>query len=170
VTSDESAHRPHLDVIVDNDQLSLAIGKRGLNVRLAAELIGAKIDIKSEEEVKGEVADALTAMLQEAMAEARAATNVHDIENMPAEWADTLEDAGYDDLDSLVNASSEDLTAIDGVDADMAAQMIELARKHEQVGEDEPAEEEDSEEEADEEGQAGEEPAEAENPEEAKVE
>src|SRR5437762_6573796 len=55
VTSDESAHRPHLDVIVDNDQLSLAIGKRGLNVRLAAELIGAKIDIKSEEEVKGEV-------------------------------------------------------------------------------------------------------------------
>src|ERR1700686_5248356 len=55
VTSDESAHRPHLDVIVDNDQLSLAIGKRGLNVRLAAERIGAKIDIKSEEEVKGEV-------------------------------------------------------------------------------------------------------------------
>jgi len=37
VTSDEQAHRPHLDVIVDNDQLSLAIGKRGLNVRLAAE-------------------------------------------------------------------------------------------------------------------------------------
>src|SRR6202011_5075842 len=89
VTSDEAAHRPHLDVIVDNDQLSLAIGKRGLNVRLAAELIGAKIDIKSEEEVKGEVADALSAMLQEAMAEARAETNVHDIEEMPEEWANT---------------------------------------------------------------------------------
>src|SRR5437588_1677640 len=59
VTSDESAHRPHLDVIVDNDQLSLAIGKRGLNVRLAAELIGAKIAIQSEEEVQGDVADAL---------------------------------------------------------------------------------------------------------------
>src|ERR1019366_6014553 len=83
VTSDEQAHRPHLDVIVDNDQLSLAIGKRGLNVRLAAELISAKIDIKSEEEVKGEVADALSAMLQEAMAESRAETNVHDIDNMP---------------------------------------------------------------------------------------
>jgi transcription termination/antitermination protein NusA len=135
VTSDEAAHRPHLDVIVDNDQLSLAIGKRGLNVRLAAELIGAKIDIKSEEEVKGEVADALTAMLQEAMAESRSQTNVHDIENMPAEWADTLEEAGYDDLDSVINASTDDLTAIEGVDEEMAAQMIELARKHEQVEE-----------------------------------
>ena len=138
VTSDEQAHRPHLDVIVDNDQLSLAIGKRGLNVRLAAELIGAKIDIKSEEEVKGEVADALSAMLQEAMAEARAETNVHDIEEMPEEWANTLEAAGYDDLDSLINASVEDLVAIEGVDEETAQQMIEVARKHEQIDEGEP--------------------------------
>ncbi len=135
VTSDEAAHRPHLDVIVDNDQLSLAIGKRGLNVRLAAELIGAKIDIKSEEEVKGEVADALSAMLQEAMAESRAQTSVRDIENIPDDWAQMLEDAGYDDLDSVINASVEDLTAIEGVDEEMAGQMIELARKHEQVEE-----------------------------------
>ncbi|HVE71919.1 MAG TPA: transcription termination factor NusA [Thermoanaerobaculia bacterium] len=135
VTSDEQAHRPHLDVIVDNDQLSLAIGKRGLNVRLAAELIGAKIDIKSEEEVKGEVADALAAMLQEAMAESRAQTGVREIENMPEEWAQLLDDAGYDDLDSIINASVDDLTAIDGVDEDLAAQMIEIARKHEQVEE-----------------------------------
>ncbi|MEK6372068.1 MAG: transcription termination factor NusA [Acidobacteriota bacterium] len=143
VTSDEMAHRPHLDVIVDNDQLSLAIGKRGLNVRLAAELIGAKIDIKSEEEVKGEVADALSAMLQEAMAESRAQTNVHDIDEMPADWADTLEAAGYDDLDSVLNASPEDLTAIDGVDEEMAQQMIELSRKHEQVDEEEQPSDED---------------------------
>jgi len=156
VTSDESAHRPHLDVIVDNDQLSLAIGKRGLNVRLAAELIGAKIDIKSEEEVKGEVADALTAMLQEAMAEARAATNVHDIENMPAEWADKLEEAGYDDLDSVMNASAEDLSAIPDVDDETARQMIELAQKHEQL--EEPQEEQEFEEET----PAEEEPAAAE--------
>ena len=135
VTSDENAHRPHLDVIVDNDQLSLAIGKRGLNVRLAAELIGAKIDIKSEEEVKGEVADALSAMLQEAMAESRSQTNVHDIDDMPDEWADKLEAAGYDDLDSLVNASVDDLTAIDGIDGDTAGKIIELAQKHEEVAE-----------------------------------
>src|SRR5687768_8094025 len=135
VTSDEIVHRPHLDVIVDNDQLSLAIGKRGLNVRLAAELIGAKIDIKSEEEVKGEVADALSAMLQEAMAEARAETNVRDIDNMPAELADKLEEAGYDDLDSVVNASAEDLMAIPGVDEETANQILEIARKSEEVDE-----------------------------------
>src|SRR5687768_907636 len=145
VTSDEPTHRPHLDVIVDNDQLSLAIGKRGLNVRLAAELISAKIDIKSEEEVKGEVADALSAMLQEAMAESRAQTGVRDIENMPDDWAQLLEDAGYDDLDSVINATVEDLTAIEGVDDDMAAQMIALGRKHEQVDEvEESDEDEDS--------------------------
>ncbi|HET7711110.1 MAG TPA: transcription termination factor NusA [Thermoanaerobaculia bacterium] len=149
VTSDEQAHRPHLDVIVDNDQLSLAIGKRGLNVRLAAELIGAKIDIKSEEEVKGEVADALAAMLQEAMAEARAQTHVKEIENLPAEWAEKLEEAGYDDLDSLLNASVEDLTAIPDVDDEMASQILEIARKHEQV-EEEPYEEEGEGEEEDE--------------------
>src|SRR5256712_23895 len=133
VTSDETAHRPHLDVIVDNDQLSLAIGKRGLNVRLAAELIGAKIDIKSEEEVKGEVADALSAMLQEAMADQRSQTNVHDIDEIPQEWADKLEAAGYDDLDSILNASIEDLTAIDGIDAESAAKVIEIATRHEEV-------------------------------------
>ena len=149
VTSDEQAHRPHLDVIVDNDQLSLAIGKRGLNVRLAAELIGAKIDIKSEEEVKGEVADALTAMLQEAMAESRSQTGVREIEGMPEEWAQLLEDAGYDDLDSVINASVEDLIAIEGVDEETAAQMIEVARKHEQVEETEPDTGEEDEEEQD---------------------
>jgi transcription termination/antitermination protein NusA len=159
VTSDDQAHRPHLDVIVDNDQLSLAIGKRGLNVRLAAELIGAKIDIKSEEEVKGEVADALSAMLQEAMAESRSQTSVQEIEDMPTEWATMLDQAGYDDLDSVINASVEDLIAIEGVDEEMAAQMLELARKHEQVSEAEEADsdEEEYEEEDEDEG----EPAEA---------
>src|SRR6266849_3367582 len=163
VTSDESAHRPHLDVIVDNDQLSLAIGKRGLNARLAAELIGAKIDIKSEEEVKGEVADALSAMLQEAMAESRAQTNVHDIDEMPAEWADKLDAAGYDDLDSVVNASVDDLTAIEGIDSESAAKILEVARQHEEVEETPYAEEGEGE------AVAETEPGE-EKPEEAKVE
>src|SRR5688500_18310417 len=153
VTSDEQAPRPHLDVIVDNDQLSLAIGKRGLNVRLAAELIGAKIDIKSEEEVKGEVADALSAMLQEAMAEARAETNVRDIDDMPTEWADKLVEAGYDDLDSVVNATTDDLMAIPGVEEEMAAQILELARKHEEVEE---GSSEESESEGDEDGEEAE--------------
>jgi DNA integrity scanning protein DisA with diadenylate cyclase activity len=90
-------------------------------------------------------------MLQEAMAESRAQTGVREIENMPDEWSQLLEDAGYDDLDSIINASVEDLTAIEGVAEEMAAQIIELARKHEQVEE---SPEEESEEEASDEEQA----------------
>src|SRR5450631_1992078 len=48
-------HDKHLEVIVDDSQLSLAIGKKGQNVRLAAKLLGWKIDIKSEEEKRQEV-------------------------------------------------------------------------------------------------------------------
>ena len=44
-----------MEVIVDDSQLSLAIGKKGQNVRLAAKLLGWKIDIKSEEEKRQEV-------------------------------------------------------------------------------------------------------------------
>jgi transcription termination/antitermination protein NusA len=130
VTSGEEEIRPQLDVIVDDDQLSLAIGKRGLNVRLAAELINARIDIKSEDEVKGEVADALTQMLQVAMAEARAETSVHDIEGLDPELSEMLEGAGYDDLDSLVNATPEDLAQIEGIDVDTAQQIIEVAQEY----------------------------------------
>ena len=45
----------HLEVIVDDTQLSLAIGRKGQNVRLAAKLMGWRIDIKSEEEKRQEV-------------------------------------------------------------------------------------------------------------------
>ena len=44
-----------MDVVVEDTQLSLAIGKKGQNVRLAAKLTGWRIDIKSEEEKRREV-------------------------------------------------------------------------------------------------------------------
>ena len=52
----------HMEVIVDDSQLSLAIGKKGQNVRLAAKLLGWKIDIKSEEEKRQEVETAMAAL------------------------------------------------------------------------------------------------------------
>ena len=52
---------PHkLEVIVEDSQLSLAIGKKGQNVRLASKLIGWDIDIKSEEEKRREIEDQMT--------------------------------------------------------------------------------------------------------------
>ncbi len=53
----------HLEVIVDDSQLSLAIGKKGQNVRLAAKLLGWKIDIKSEEEKRQEVEEQMRGMM-----------------------------------------------------------------------------------------------------------
>src|ERR1700730_2199206 len=50
-----NAAERHMEVIVDDTQLSLAIGKKGQNVRLAAKLLGWKIDIKSEEDKRQEV-------------------------------------------------------------------------------------------------------------------
>jgi N utilization substance protein A len=53
----------HMEVVVDDPQLSLAIGKRGQNVRLAAKLIGWKIDIKSEEEKRRELESRMADMV-----------------------------------------------------------------------------------------------------------
>src|SRR5689334_19257557 len=53
----------HMEVIVDDSQLSLAIGKKGQNVRLAARLLGWKIDIKSEEEKRQEVENQMAALV-----------------------------------------------------------------------------------------------------------
>ena len=52
-----------MEVIVDDTQLSLAIGKKGQNVRLAAKLLGWRIDIKSEEEKRQEVESQMAALV-----------------------------------------------------------------------------------------------------------
>src|SRR5260370_7079021 len=54
---------PHLDVIVEDEQLSLAIGKRGQNVRLASELITARTAIKSQTTVNDKVTQPLPRIL-----------------------------------------------------------------------------------------------------------
>ncbi len=117
---------PHLDVIVEDDQLSLAIGKRGQNVRLAAELLGAKIDIKSETDVKDEVADALANMLQLAMAaEDEKPFDPIDIPGIGEKTAEKLREAGYTDLDNLAQADLEALEAVETVGAKTAESILE---------------------------------------------
>ena len=126
---------PHLDVIVEDEQLSLAIGKRGQNVRLASELLNARIDIKSETDVKDEVAGALAEMLQSAMAEQESAAAqepaVFDLTNAPgvgAQTAKTLEEAGYGTLEALLAAQPEQLEAVEGVGAKTARAILEWAQ------------------------------------------
>ena len=123
---------PHLDVIVEDEQLSLAIGKRGQNVRLAAELLGAKIDIKSETDVKGEVADALAQMLQTAMSEELDAEpapefRLTDAPGVGAKTAEALEEAGYGTLEALAAAEPEALEAVEGVGGKTAQAIVDWA-------------------------------------------
>ena len=122
---------PHLDVIVEDEQLSLAIGKRGQNVRLASELIGARIDIKSESDVKDEVADALARMLQTAVAQSEGdeeaaavapavAVDLTAVPGVGPKTAEKLTEAGFGRLDLLAAAGVERLTGVEGVGAQTA--------------------------------------------------
>src|SRR5450830_1110611 len=94
---------PTLECIVEEDQLSLAIGKRGQNVRLAAALIGARIEIKSEQAVKAEVAQALQRMLLNSQRRGTALSEVPDVDE--AAVAAFLA-AGYTTVGDLVDAEA----------------------------------------------------------------
>jgi len=135
---------PHLDVIVEDEQLSLAIGRRGQNVRLASELIGARIDIKSESDVKDEVADALAKMLQTAIAEgapgeAPATETPIDLTEAPGigeKTAAALDEAGFGTIEALIEATPEELQQVEGLGPKTVASLLEwAAEKAEELGE-----------------------------------
>lgn len=120
-----------VEVIVADEQLSQAIGKRGQNVRLAGRLVGWRIDIKSETEKRAEV---------EAEDEARGrAAGLFQRLQIPDEVVASLIEAGFRDLEQLIAADLEDLTRVPGVDIEMclhihdhAEQVIEAVRQEEE--------------------------------------
>ena len=116
---------PHLDVIVEDEQLSLAIGKRGQNVRLASELIGARIDIKSETDIKDEVADALARMLN--VDRGADELDLTEIPGVDGDIAAALSGAGLGELEAIENAGVEALTMVPGVDEALATAILEWA-------------------------------------------
>src|SRR5919199_1435525 len=119
-----------MEVIVNEDQLSLAIGKRGQNVRLATKLVGWNIDIRSEEELKREVAAQMGAMIASG-----GAVPLSAIEDVTAQQADALAEHGVSDIDALANMSVDDLvdfldTSLDEAESILAAaQSIVAARE-----------------------------------------
>jgi N utilization substance protein A len=124
---------PHLDVIVEDEQLSLAIGKRGQNVRLASELLGARIDIKSESDVKDEVTDALARMLQSSVGDT-AKVEIAAGPGVTAEIAESLEAAGFGEVGDLAEASAEDLGEIEGLDQEAASELVAWASRQGEGG------------------------------------
>jgi N utilization substance protein A len=97
----------HMEVIVDDTQLSLAIGKKGQNVRLAAKLLGWKIDIKSEEEKRQEVESAMAALVP-----AGAPVSILSDHGLAEEIVEKLLGAGIGTVEKLGSMTPEDLEVI----------------------------------------------------------
>src|SRR5450631_4442254 len=102
-------HDKHLEVIVDDSQLSLAIGKKGQNVRLAAKLLGWKIDIKSEEEKRQEVEQEMSRLV------GTPPTPLESVEGLGEGLVEKLTAAGVTSVEALADMTPEQLEAIEGI-------------------------------------------------------
>ncbi len=111
----------HMEVIVDDTQLSLAIGKKGQNVRLAAKLLGWRVDIKSEEEKRQEVESQMAALVVPG-----APVSVLIDHGMTEAMVEKLMASEIATVERLGSMTPEDLEAIEGVDPEMV-ERIQLA-------------------------------------------
>lgn len=115
VTKIEIAPRRHTaKVFVPENQLSLAIGKAGQNVRLAAKLTGWKIDVAGA---------TLTA---EGLKEGK---RLEDLEGVGEKTAESLRNAGFNTPEDLLNSTIDDLTKAEGVGEKTAEKILESAKR-----------------------------------------
>jgi transcription termination/antitermination protein NusA len=140
-----------MEVIVGEDQLSLAIGKKGQNVRLATRLVGWDIDIVSEEVLKKEIASQMGKMM--ASGEAVPLTA---LQGVTAGQAEDLAKKGIEDVETLAKTSIDDLVdfldlsldqaqkILDSANSVVAARNLQTDEEAEIVSEDEKSEETDS--------------------------
>jgi len=103
----------HMEVIVDDTQLSLAIGKKGQNVRLAAKLLGWRIDIKSEEEKRQEVESRMELVVP------GAPVSVLLEHGLTETLVEKLNAAGIGMVEKLGAMTPEQLEEIPGIDSEM---------------------------------------------------
>lgn len=111
VIVDENNHS--MEVVVPDDQLSLAIGKRGQNVRLASRLTGWRLDVNSETNYNQTLKDGYKSLLA--------------LPGVGEKRASGLYDEGFSSAHDLASARVEDLVIIDGVSENMASKLIEDA-------------------------------------------
>jgi N utilization substance protein A len=100
-----------IQVIVNEDQLSLAIGKKGQNVRLACKLLGWDIDIRTRIQLA-----------------AQKKVTIRDIKGVGPKLAKALEQAGFTDLGKIASSAVEDLTRIEGIGKKSAEKIIAGAK------------------------------------------
>ena len=115
-----------IQAVVDEDQLSLAIGRNGQNVRLASELTGWKIDLYSSREWLDRGGDApLFAPLPEEADEA-ADVKLSEIEGMSPATVAVLEEGGYRTLNDIIDLEREDLLRLPGIAPEEADRIIAM--------------------------------------------
>jgi N utilization substance protein A len=112
-----------IEVIVDDSQLSLAIGKKGQNVRLAAKLLGWKIDIKSEEEKRQEVEHQMQAM------SGGPSTPIEQVSELGEQIIQKLVAAGITTVEALADMTPEQLEEIPGI-GERTLEKIGTAVRH----------------------------------------
>jgi len=122
VFSDHAAKT--IQAVVDEDQLSLAIGRNGQNVRLASELTGWKIDLYSSREWLERGGEAqLFAPLPGEQDEA-ADVKLSEIEGMSAATVAVLEEGGYRTLNDIIDLEREDFLKLPGIAPEEADRLI----------------------------------------------
>ncbi|HET9088522.1 MAG TPA: transcription termination factor NusA [Acidobacteriaceae bacterium] len=112
-----------IEVIVDDTQLSLAIGKKGQNVRLAAKLLGWKIDIKSEEEKRQEVEQQMQAMA------GPVTTPIEQVAELGEATIQKLVAAGITTVEALADMTPEELEEVPGI-GEKTLEKIGTAVRH----------------------------------------
>jgi len=112
-----------LEVIVDDTQLSLAIGKKGQNVRLAAKLLGWKIDIKSEEEKRQEVEQQMQAL------SGGPSTPIEQVTELAEGVIQKLVAAGITTVEGLADMTPEQIEEIPGI-GEKTLEKISVAVRH----------------------------------------
>jgi len=115
----------HMEVIVDDSQLSLAIGKKGQNVRLAAKLLGWKIDIKSEEEKRQEVESQMAALVAPG-----APVSVLIDYGLAENVVELLMVTGIGTIEKLGSMTPEELEEIQGIGPAMVEQIQETVNAY----------------------------------------
>src|SRR6202142_2075480 len=105
-----------LEVIVEDTQLSLAIGKKGQNVRLASKLIGWNIDIKSEEEKRREIEAQMAALTAPG-------TPLAELAGVGPKTIEKLEVAGVTSIEKLADMTPEQLVEIPGIGEKMVEKI-----------------------------------------------
>jgi N utilization substance protein A len=112
-----------LEVIVEDTQLSLAIGKKGQNVRLASKLIGWNIDIKSEEEKRQEIEEQMSALTAPV-------TPLSDLKGVGPKTLEKLEAHGITNIERLADMSAEQLLEIPGIGEKMVEKIRQSVVAH----------------------------------------